>query len=571
MAGMNRRIFLILIQGLAVLAGFRTARAQGPASEGYAIVVGSNPGGPGQSALRYAEDDARRVADLLLELGNYRADRIVRLLRPTPEQLLAAIDRVQARVALLAQSGKQSRFFFYYSGHARADALNLGSQELLLSKLRERLIKLPATLSIVVLDACQSGAFSRVKGAGPATDFSFNSVERLNTAGIAVIASSSAEELSQESEFLRSGFFTHHWLVGLRGAADRDADGRVSLFEGYQYAYNHTLSTTAETKVGEQHATLETNFKGKDDVPLTHPAAATARLRLPAALSSRVLVQRFPSLSVVAELDKIAGEPVLLAVPAGAYTATLRHAASASRCSLTLRDGAETLLQQERCVSVPFETTDSKGDRARASGREGWLLELGLGGGWGSPDDAYVRRLYDFKLGHESSGWLRFQISVGRRLLRNLVVGLDYFNLDAREYQRNTEFEQGFHWNAHALGPFIQADAGLGDQRAVNLFARGGAGISIAWTSFDAVTPEQVFSQNPSLQSTTAHTQPVTQHSVGPCAWLAGGVQIMPTKYFGVQFELRYAYAPGVANEFDEVHNLGGMSLTFGVRLRTWE
>ena len=171
------------------------------------------------------------------------------------------------------------------ANHARADALNLGSQELPLSELRDRLLRLPATLSIVVLDACQSGAFSRVKGAGPAADFSFNSVEQLNTQGVAVIASSSAKELSQESERLRSSFFTHHWLVGLRGAADRDGDGRVTLSEAYQYAYNHTLATTAQTKVGEQHATLETNFKGKDDVPLTHPAAATARLRMPSAAS----------------------------------------------------------------------------------------------------------------------------------------------------------------------------------------------------------------------------------------------------------------------------------------------
>ncbi|HKP62676.1 MAG TPA: caspase family protein [Polyangiales bacterium] len=565
---MSRGTFLIVLQVLAVLAGARSARAE---ADGYAIVVGSNPGGPGQSMLRFAEDDASRVADVLLELGNYRADRIVRLLRPTPEQLLAAIERVRARVVPLAQSGKQSRFFFYYSGHARADALNLGSQELPLSTLRDRLLGLPATLSIVVLDACQSGAFSRVKGAGPATDFSFNSVDRLNTAGIAVIASSSAEELSQESEFLRSSFFTHHFLVGLRGAADRDGDGRVTLSEAYQYAYNHTLATTARTKVGEQHATLETNFKGKDDVPLTHPAAATARLRLGSGLASRVLVQQVPTWSVVAELDKIPGESVLLAVPAGSYAVTLRYAASAARCTVALRDGAETPLQPEQCESIPFEENESKG-AAAASGSEGWSLEVGIGYGWGTGPDDYMQRLKDFELEQQERSSLRFQVSVGRRLLHNLAVGLEYFNLDAREYLRDLEFEQSFGWNAHGFGPYIQADVGLGSARTANLFARAGGGISVAWTTFDATTPENDFnSPNPSFQNTSTRTEPVTHHFVRPCAWLAGGVQWMPWLNFGFQFELRYTFAPGLSNEFGDVHNLGGITLTFGLRLRTWE
>jgi len=97
--------------------------------------------------------------------------------------------------------------------------MNLGERELSLSDLRERLLSLPTTLTIVVLDACQSGAFSRTKGAEPAADFSFNSVSRLNTSGVAVMASSSASELSQESDSLRASYFTHHLLVALRGAA----------------------------------------------------------------------------------------------------------------------------------------------------------------------------------------------------------------------------------------------------------------------------------------------------------------------------------------------------------------
>src|SRR4051812_14878551 len=140
---MNRWIFLFVVHSLAVWAAPRPVTAQFAPSEGYAIVVGSNPGGGGQESLRYAEDDARRVAELLVELGSYQPDHIEQLVHPSANDLMAAIERVQSRVAPLAASGKQSRFFFYYSGHARADALNLGSQELPLSQLRERLLQLP--------------------------------------------------------------------------------------------------------------------------------------------------------------------------------------------------------------------------------------------------------------------------------------------------------------------------------------------------------------------------------------------------------------------------------------------
>lgn len=114
--------------------------------------------------------------------------------------------------------GEQAVLVFYYSGHAKANAFHLGAEELPIAVLRDKLRALPSTLTLIVLDACQSGQFARPKGAEPAADFSFNSVSRLTTKGVAVMASSSAQELSQESDELRSGYFTHHLIVALRGA-----------------------------------------------------------------------------------------------------------------------------------------------------------------------------------------------------------------------------------------------------------------------------------------------------------------------------------------------------------------
>src|ERR1700712_3663590 len=119
------------------------------AGQGYALLVGSNAGGPGQAELRYAEADTERMSDVLTALGGYSRDHVERLLHPTAAQLRSAIERLRGRVQPLAERGVALRFFFYYSGHARADALNLGSEQVPLTELRESIESLPVSLSIV--------------------------------------------------------------------------------------------------------------------------------------------------------------------------------------------------------------------------------------------------------------------------------------------------------------------------------------------------------------------------------------------------------------------------------------
>ncbi|HTL35337.1 MAG TPA: caspase family protein, partial [Kofleriaceae bacterium] len=279
---------------VGILLGLLLAARAAYADDGiatYAIVVGSNSGGPGQTDLRYAEDDARRVGKLLTELGGYQADQVDIVVHPSPDELRARIAKLGEKLAADEKAGRATRVLFYYSGHAKASAVNLGKDEMPLPELRQKLFDLPSKLTVVVLDACQSGAFSRVKGAAPAADFSFNSRQQLDATGVAVLASSSGSELSQESEQLKSSYFTHHLLVGLRGAGDPNGDGLVTVDEAYRYAYHQTLLATAETAVGGQHVSLEVDLKGHGEVPLSYPKAATAHIELPAALEGKTLIE----------------------------------------------------------------------------------------------------------------------------------------------------------------------------------------------------------------------------------------------------------------------------------------
>jgi hypothetical protein len=335
------------------------AHADTPPVTTYALVVGSNAAGPGQTALKYAEDDARRVGAILGELGGVSPSNVDIVLQPSPQKLRESIDKLTQRVAADNAAGKQSRIFFYYSGHARATAVDLGPQGFPLAELRQRLLAVPATLTVVVLDACQSGAFSRVKGATPAADFSFNSRQQLDATGVAVLASSSGSELSQESEQLKSSYFTHHLLVGMRGAGDANSDGIVSVDEAYRYAYHQTLLATASTAVGGQHVSLEVDLKGHGEVALAFPRAAT-RSTLPAALEGQALVHDKRSKTVVAETYKAKGAPTRIAVAPGEYEVMVRQGTLMRRCQVSTV-GNESSVDLERCSTEAIVTAAKKG------------------------------------------------------------------------------------------------------------------------------------------------------------------------------------------------------------------
>src|SRR5215813_13503463 len=129
---------LVIATCLAGVAYAGGGAAPDPGVATFALIVGSNPGGPGQTDLRYAEEDARRVGALLGELGGYPADGIDIVVHPTPDVLRERLTKLTARVQAEREAGRQARVLFYYSGHARATAIDLGADELPLPELRQR-------------------------------------------------------------------------------------------------------------------------------------------------------------------------------------------------------------------------------------------------------------------------------------------------------------------------------------------------------------------------------------------------------------------------------------------------
>ena len=270
-----------MIRILVLIALLTLARAAH--AERYALLIGNNAGDSDEQRLRYAEDDARRVYEVLRELGGFRPENMLMLraedAATVRRGLISLNDRIRTQTA-----GAQSELLVYYSGHSDQTALHLGRTAIELGELEQLVRGSSATLRILILDSCRSGALTRVKGGAIQPGFAVALDQRIPSDGVIFWTASSESENAQESDALRGSFFTHYLVSGLLGAADLDGNGGVTLGEAYQYTYDNTLRATSRTLSGTQHPTFHYELGGHGDVVLTvldRPDAQRAQLSVP--------------------------------------------------------------------------------------------------------------------------------------------------------------------------------------------------------------------------------------------------------------------------------------------------
>lgn len=248
--------------------------------ERFAVLIGNNQGVAADAPLRYAEDDATRMYDVLRQLGDFPAHQTILLRGRSVDEVREALLAINERIRELREEpGAQAVLVVYYSGHADSAALRLAGGRLDLQELRRHARGSAADFRLVVVDACRSGALTRVKGSRRAAPFSLlEDGSRANPpplpgSGFAFLTATSAHEDAQESDELKGAFFTHALVSGLLGAADADGDGAVVLDEAYRYAYESTLRATSRTFAGTQHPTFHYQIRGRGRLSLTRPAA----------------------------------------------------------------------------------------------------------------------------------------------------------------------------------------------------------------------------------------------------------------------------------------------------------
>ncbi|HEV8549978.1 MAG TPA: caspase family protein [Polyangiaceae bacterium] len=269
------RAFWVLVGVLSSLVPWSASAAA--AVERYAVIIGNNRGEADEPELRFAEADGARMHGVLRDVAGFQPDRML-LLRGesaavVERSLIGMNDRIRA-----AQSrpGVQVMLFVYFSGHADAQALHLNKTTLELSLIEQLVRSSAAAFRVLVVDACRSGALTRVKGGVAAPAFDIKIDEALSGEGTVFLTSSSANEDAQESDALGGSFFTHYFASGLLGPADQDRDGRITLDEAYRYAHENTLRASSRTLAGVQHPTFRYDLRGQGRLVLSEPFADRA-------------------------------------------------------------------------------------------------------------------------------------------------------------------------------------------------------------------------------------------------------------------------------------------------------
>jgi hypothetical protein len=306
----------------------------------YALLVGANQGDADDVELVYAEADAERLADTLRDLGGFATDDVVVLAAPSAAEVKAALVALEERIAAAAEP--DAMLVVYYSGHGDAQGLHLGSTRLEMADLRALVEGTSAQARVLVVDACRSGALTRVKGGtkGPAFDIDLDVGAAAR--GMVVITSSAAGEDAQESDKLRGSFFTFYLRTGLAGSADANGDGDVTLAEVYTYTADATIAATSRTAVGPQHPTFDIRLGGREDLVLTRLARAGAKvgtLELPEA--GWWLVATPDGKTVIAEVRTDRAGHVL-ALRAGTYRVIQRRDDDLREGKVTVAAGAST-------------------------------------------------------------------------------------------------------------------------------------------------------------------------------------------------------------------------------------
>ena len=206
---------------------------------GWPCSSGPTTAAPSRAVLRYAVDDARAVGQVLEDMGGVLPGDAATWKTRTRPPCSRRSGRWPRTWTGPRRTSRRVEVIFYYSGHSDEEALFLGEERVPYAELKDLITSLNADVRIAILDSCASGALTLPKGVIKRPPFLLDTAYDMK--GYAFMASSSASEAAQESSRLGRSFFTHNLVSGMRGAADMNLDGRITLNEAYQFAFDGTL------------------------------------------------------------------------------------------------------------------------------------------------------------------------------------------------------------------------------------------------------------------------------------------------------------------------------------------
>ncbi|HEU5195726.1 MAG TPA: caspase family protein [Methylomirabilota bacterium] len=262
-----------------------------PKRNQWAVVIGiGNYESAAIPRLKYTVSDAEAIYQTLVGPAGFSKDNVLLLTdrterKPTLRNIKWALGTFLGRNAQ-----KDDTVMIFYAGHGApevdarglerdglakylipsdADIDDLYSTALPMDELQTIFGRIEADRVVAFLDACYSGAaagpglgrtFASKKTRAGAVDDLF--LERLTRSkGRAIVTASRPAEVSIELPELGHGIFTYYLVQGLKGAADGNRDGIVSLQELYEYV-EQQVTAKSRAVGGNQHPVMKGELEG---------------------------------------------------------------------------------------------------------------------------------------------------------------------------------------------------------------------------------------------------------------------------------------------------------------------
>jgi hypothetical protein len=368
-----------LLLALLLLAWAPVARA-GTVRVG--IFVGNDIGFGEDEPLSHAEREARDMAQVFQEMGDLERERTLVLTGRKAPEVRDALFQTEAQIRELSARGEDVQVVFYYSGHASRDGLHLSGTLLPMAAVRRWLEASNARVRVAFIDACESGTLARTRGGTPVDVIDVAVDDALTSRGLAVITSTGPLSVARESDALGGAVFSRALLTGLRGSADADADGRITLDEAYRHAFESTVATSFAGRSGVQRPEYRFELSGVGDVVLTRIPSRAAGLLLPVELEGTYTVVSVGSGQVVARVEKKPGESRRLALPPGRYLVRKVRREDVLLSEVDLAWGGDRMVDDRQMTSVELGDPLARGGwtdkpvrvSLRATGGTRWIL-----------------------------------------------------------------------------------------------------------------------------------------------------------------------------------------------------
>lgn len=236
----------------------------------YALIIGNNEyTDSGLSQLTAPGKDAKDFASILKDQNVCAFDDVKVLSNELSSTVIEKIDE------FFDQKKPDDMLVLYFSGHGVRDesgSLYLAFKNTTRSRLRSTAVKSDyirdamdqsrSKRQVLILDCCNSGAFAQGTKAeigGP-----MGLMQAFQGYGRFVLTASDATQFAWEGDKVigstDNSLFTHFLLKGLEGEADSDSDGKITIDELYDYAYEQVSKVTPNQTPTKSAAKVEGEF-----------------------------------------------------------------------------------------------------------------------------------------------------------------------------------------------------------------------------------------------------------------------------------------------------------------------